>query len=650
MTDDPAPDYLPAWSPDCSQIAFVSERDGNAEIYLMASDGSNPTCLTNHAGHDTDPAWMPDGQSILFAGDRDAGMEIYSVGADGSSLKRLTSSFGDNTQPDAGALGSAAVDLTSLLATLRTNWGTKEQRSGGAGDNLYSESGATSIQVAVQSASVMPGETFTVPVTLTGAQFLGYLAFDITYDPLRLTLLEATPGEFSSSGLFALNPELYPSGSGLIRFSWVRAAGFSGDGAVLSLTFQADEEAGGAQIPLAFQNPAASDVELEEAAVTSQDSQVTVAACTLADPTVAFVTAEPGGSVNLTARVSNAGDTYLSPGLSVAFYQGDPGAGGTLVATAATTQGLYSGESEDVTATWDGEAPGDHTITIVADYDGTVEFALCGGPPTAQQVVSILDVPLVESWNLISTYVNPFNTAIDVVQRPISGAYVAILGYDEGERSYYPDRPPEENTLDTIDAEHGYWIKIKPDGGQATAGDAADGIAALRLVGSKYAEDRSLNLATDWNLVSYLPRNPLTITNALQAIDGQYTAVLGFEQGALSYYPHLDPSFNTLTTLKPLHGYWIRTTQPVTLTYPTTGGEQVLDVGYSQSPIPNIQYPISNIQHPRSGAGGGRDAHPHLDERLRRGALQRRHSVASGGHGAGAGSRRCGVWRDGDHP
>ena len=43
----PAHDYSPAWSPDGTKIAFVSERDGNPEIYVMNADGSNQTRITN---------------------------------------------------------------------------------------------------------------------------------------------------------------------------------------------------------------------------------------------------------------------------------------------------------------------------------------------------------------------------------------------------------------------------------------------------------------------------------------------------------------------------------------------------------------------------------------------------------------------------
>ena len=43
----PANDYSPAWSPDGTKIAFVSERDGNPELYVMNADGSNQTRITN---------------------------------------------------------------------------------------------------------------------------------------------------------------------------------------------------------------------------------------------------------------------------------------------------------------------------------------------------------------------------------------------------------------------------------------------------------------------------------------------------------------------------------------------------------------------------------------------------------------------------
>ena len=47
--------------------------------------------------------------------------------------------------------------------------------------------------------------------------------------------------------------------------------------------------------------------------------------------------------------------------------------------------------------------------------------------------------------------------------------------------------------------------------------------------------------------------------------------MLGFEGTALSYYPDLDPSYNTLRWMAPGYGYWISATQAITLQYPLTG-------------------------------------------------------------------------------
>ncbi|NIM51841.1 MAG: hypothetical protein GTO22_21785, partial [Gemmatimonadales bacterium] len=45
-------------------IAFMSDRDGNWEIYVMGADGSNPVRLTDNPASDYDPAWSPDGTRI----------------------------------------------------------------------------------------------------------------------------------------------------------------------------------------------------------------------------------------------------------------------------------------------------------------------------------------------------------------------------------------------------------------------------------------------------------------------------------------------------------------------------------------------------------------------------------------------------------
>lgn len=79
---------FPAWSPDGTKIAFVSNRDGNDEIYVMDADGQHQTRLTDNKAGDYYPEWSPDGQRIAFISDRDSERNDFKVcimDADGSA-------------------------------------------------------------------------------------------------------------------------------------------------------------------------------------------------------------------------------------------------------------------------------------------------------------------------------------------------------------------------------------------------------------------------------------------------------------------------------------------------------------------------------------------------------------------------------------
>ena len=83
--------FLPAFSSDGSQIAFMSNRDGNSDLYVVNTDGTGEVRrLTNHPAIDVSPTWSPNGQQIAFTSDRTGAPQIYVVGADGTGLRRLT--------------------------------------------------------------------------------------------------------------------------------------------------------------------------------------------------------------------------------------------------------------------------------------------------------------------------------------------------------------------------------------------------------------------------------------------------------------------------------------------------------------------------------------------------------------------------------
>lgn len=90
LTSDPARDFEPTWSFDSKMIAFVSERDGYPEIYVMNVDGSNQRRLTENGVADTTPAFSPDGKWIAFVSRRDDRWDIYLIGVDGKGERPIT--------------------------------------------------------------------------------------------------------------------------------------------------------------------------------------------------------------------------------------------------------------------------------------------------------------------------------------------------------------------------------------------------------------------------------------------------------------------------------------------------------------------------------------------------------------------------------
>ena len=147
LTNHPVDDMDPAWSPDGTKIAFVSNRSGSTQIHVMGADGKNPIRLTDGPrrkqdldwspdggkiaftvssdhirGEDpvphiavmdadgnnrvrlqdqaSEPSWSPDGGQIAFVSWRDENHEIYVIGADGQGLEKVTHGHSPSFSPD----------------------------------------------------------------------------------------------------------------------------------------------------------------------------------------------------------------------------------------------------------------------------------------------------------------------------------------------------------------------------------------------------------------------------------------------------------------------------------------------------------------------------------------------------------------------
>ena len=97
----PEGDHSPAWAPDGDTLVYVTERDGNAEIYVIETDTDDPPMrlTTNEAG-DSQPVWSPDGDRIAFVSDVHGEGEIFVMDADGSNQRRLTHNDARDHSPD----------------------------------------------------------------------------------------------------------------------------------------------------------------------------------------------------------------------------------------------------------------------------------------------------------------------------------------------------------------------------------------------------------------------------------------------------------------------------------------------------------------------------------------------------------------------
>jgi hypothetical protein len=99
LTNEPAADIEPVWSPDGNYIAFTSDRDGDFEVYVMRANGSDVRQLTNNNAEERQPRWQPDGLFIVFVSDVNGQWDLYTVSADGAIVRQLTNDLFDERGP-----------------------------------------------------------------------------------------------------------------------------------------------------------------------------------------------------------------------------------------------------------------------------------------------------------------------------------------------------------------------------------------------------------------------------------------------------------------------------------------------------------------------------------------------------------------------
>ncbi|MCI0902398.1 MAG: PD40 domain-containing protein [Chloroflexi bacterium] len=106
-----------SWSPDGTKIAFTSNRDdGDHEIYVMNSDGSQQTRLTESSGVDDHARWSPDGTRILFNSWREGPLKMHIMDADGSNQFPLPVSLQHSVS------GTWSPDGSKIIFSYYSQW------------------------------------------------------------------------------------------------------------------------------------------------------------------------------------------------------------------------------------------------------------------------------------------------------------------------------------------------------------------------------------------------------------------------------------------------------------------------------------------------------------------------------------------------
>ena len=229
----------------------------------------------------------------------------------------------------------------------------------------------------------------------------------------------------------------------------------------------------------------------------------------------------------------------------------------SLTAVSNPTNGTVNLVSGTITFT---PTPG---FSGTAGFDYTVSdgFLIDTGHVTitVTSTVPVHSIPLVVGWNLVSFNLQPTDPAIATVLTSIAGNYDLVYAWDASLINnnwlrYDPNGVPGLNTLTTMAANHGYWIRM-------TSADV------LEVVGTTPSTTHiDLYIAGGgWNLVAYPSATTRPLPDALSnyGVDDATLLIFAFHATDTSdpwkMYDRTAPAYaNDLTSMTPGWGYWVQ--------------------------------------------------------------------------------------------
>jgi len=79
----------PCWSPDGTRIAYAGSSNGQFQIFTIGENGDNLMQLTFEAGGGESPSWSPDGRYLVFSSKKNGQGRICVINSNGLSLRVL---------------------------------------------------------------------------------------------------------------------------------------------------------------------------------------------------------------------------------------------------------------------------------------------------------------------------------------------------------------------------------------------------------------------------------------------------------------------------------------------------------------------------------------------------------------------------------
>ena len=90
----------PAWSPDGKKLIFTSYKKGNPDVFMRELFYGRETRISHYRGLNIAPEWSPDGTKIVLTLSQDSGnSDIYLINLKGEKIKRLTSDWANDVSP-----------------------------------------------------------------------------------------------------------------------------------------------------------------------------------------------------------------------------------------------------------------------------------------------------------------------------------------------------------------------------------------------------------------------------------------------------------------------------------------------------------------------------------------------------------------------